>query len=568
VRLIVRRGRVFAVAIAVAVAALAAAPVAAAEDTGGGAEPVQAQDQEQLPDLGVSATFDRAAYHSGDLVGVSVVVTNNGPAPATEVRAHSAGDVFFQPQQWGALSDLGPGARIDPGQSVSVELSDRLTLADGVIDLEIRVQAAQSDANPGDNWIGITAPVTATTGDYVGVVYGDRNRNGSLDAGEALRGVTVTLQGGVPLSHFEQTTDSAGRFSFRDIPAGQYGRYMILPAGWQPPVDYQVTVHEDDPEVLVQATRPLTETLSASVRFAEDTYAAGQEAHLTVTLTNSGPAPLSGITALCTGAGVGEIHNEYPGWGPLSYMVGTGVTIQAGETRTFEVTSVIPDLAFVYGRTFANCLFGSPPERDGNPMANDTARVPGGIGTSGGVLIHDRNGDGDYAGDGLAGATIRLLDRYTGALVASSTTDASGRFLFASLPADTYELRVIGPWKLDNPNDAFFPIRHQRDERRYQILVVPGADQPDPAVPPVEQPAPSAPAPAPAASPVPPALAATGPGVIETSTTGLALLLVGFGLLVAGRRRVVVPAGPDALSPGTGQCLRTDLAGGRGRGVR
>ena len=77
-------------------------------------------------------------------------------------------------------------------------------------------------------------PVTGS-GSLSGSVATDANRSSTLDNGDiGLPGVLVTLAGNDAAGNavlIHQTTDTLGRFSFRNLPAGQYSLLESQPFG-------------------------------------------------------------------------------------------------------------------------------------------------------------------------------------------------------------------------------------------------------------------------------------------------------------------------------------------------
>jgi hypothetical protein len=183
----------------------------------------------------------------------------------------------------------------------------------------------------------------------------------------------------------------------------------------------------------------------------------------------------------------------------------------------------------------ANCYFGAPVRANGDPLVADTARVPGGVGSTSGRLIHDRNNDGRYDGDGVANTKVVLVDQEIGRVAARSVTDALGNFAFRDVPANRYAFRVVGPWKLVGDVYLVLQIVHGQSVDGHQVMVIPGAIQPDPDAPPVRtDPAPQGGVVAGGSA----RLATTGAAVIELSIVGIVVFAMGLAMvLVFARRR-------------------------------
>jgi hypothetical protein len=506
--------------------------------------------ENRLPNLKAFAAFDKPAYNSGDPVNVRISVTNIGDGAAEGVHALACGGqagVSCDPNRLGDLYQPMPGmpgVRIEPGETRTAEISGKVWEAyAGVLTFGISFETTNGDVNPWNNTFRMIVPMTATRGSYSGILYGDRNGNGLRDAGEELERIRISLHGGVPDSQFDVVTDTHGRFAFPDIPTGQYFATYQLPAGWTPP-DGMITVDErDDGDVEIRLDRPLFQVLQASIAFTKDSYAEGEVAHMTFTLTNRGPATLSGITTFCTGPGFGnEIYSGGPGWvdiGDDGWMTGPAVTLGPGETRAIDVWDIVPVGSRASGYVIVECDFGLDHvyPLDRSPTAFARARVPGATGTGGGRVIYDRDHNGFTEGEGLPGVKLVLVDDATGAVVARTTTDPGGRYLFADLPANRYELRIVGPWQFDGPGYRFFQVYgDQNRPDAYDVYVVPGPEQEDPDAPPDLLPQGAV---TPAAAALTNLLAATGTDVLDVLLVALAALAAGLALLLLRRRRTM-----------------------------
>jgi SdrD B-like protein len=482
------------------------------------------------PNLRASAEFDKPEFASDETVRVRLTVTNFGDVAAVGVHVNRTRDLGFSLLSMGDLDPYKPGVRIEAGATQVFEFEGPMWKPPGAVVFTGWVEAAGYDVNFANNRFGAVAPVIATRGTYAGVLYGDQDNDGVMDPGEEFGRTPIDLHGGVPFGQYRQSTNEHGEFTFSDIPTGRYGANFYVPDGWLVTSAEVVVKAGEQPKVEVRAVRPDNSLISA-IAFTKNTYAAGETAHLTITLTNRGQQDLTGVKAFCSGPGNGnEIYSNGPGWGDVGTDDGPGVVVRAGETATFDVWDVIPQGAFAYGYVIVECDFGAPLENAGSSSALATAKVPGGIGNAGGLLLYDRNSDHRDDGDGVPDTKLVLRDGATGQVVARAVTDAQGHFMFNEVPAGRYDVLVVGPWK---SVECWCPgVFAGQTVDHFQVRVVPGAVQPDPDAQ-QDEPSPI-PQPAIVAATL---LAATGMDLIDLLTGALSLLALGVGMALVRRRR-------------------------------
>lgn len=308
-------------------------------------------------------------------------------------------------------------------------------------------------------------PLIQATGTFAGTVFTDKNANGKVDAGEqGLAGLHVNISGGVPFTSAEQITDAAGKFSFGDIPTGTYSVFYNNTQGWMIyglSGRFSDTVDIDESgkyaDVRIPAVQPLSGQFGANLAFDDDTYHAGDTAHLTVTVTNRSEFELAGITVHCLKFEPGLHGGE--GWGALAEG-GPGLTLPPNSTTTVAVAEKVPDSAPRFGYVFADCRFTAKGHPDFDSLSDaDTATVPGVTASRTARIFNDANDNLRFEqGEELAGATVVITDQTTGAVVATKTTGDDGRFTVTA-PAGVYDLRVAGPWRAQGRQDWFpFPV--------------------------------------------------------------------------------------------------------------
>ncbi|GAA3458679.1 hypothetical protein ACFFSW_07485 [Saccharothrix longispora] len=504
------------------------------------------------PDVRVTASFDKPSYDINEQAKVVVKVVNVGNASASARFVPEWGEdrLNYDNNQWGDLSPWS-GAHLEPGAERDITLvGTMIWVRGGVVRLKGVIETAD-DADPSDNVIDVSAAVTHRTGDAVVVVYGDRDLDGVFDDGEELPRIRITFEGGTPRKWVVGETGADGRFLLDDAPAGTYEVYTWDDnTGWvvrkQP--DLVVTAGQET-TVVYRMVRPLSDELHASGAFDRETYGVDDRVRLTITLSNSGDAPIM-AKAFCGSAELPALHSG-PAWGPLA-QDGAGVEIAPGETRTFTIQETVPEWADDYGMFGVWCDFG-PDHAGGLPSISDLARVPGAVWTVSGRALAGTGTDPA----GIPGVKLVLLDFLTGQPVARTVTGADGGFTFTDLPVGYYTPVLVGPWKFNTnwgPYAYFKVIRGHEGPVNLHFDAGPEVTDPDvvaptspgrPAPVPTDPGRPGPDQPGSQAGPGPSGggtaaggdLADTGTSVIGLGLLGLLAVALGVGARVVGRRR-------------------------------
>jgi hypothetical protein len=487
-------------------------------------------------DLTVFVTFDKSEYLSYETVMVTYVVANTGTAAAHGVTLTYDTNGPFEPVQWPNFDPANGGTTVEAGERVEWTLYvDSQHFREDVMRLALQVHTPDAETDLTNNAASVEATFTYRTADLVGTLYGDRDGDHVFDPGEAMVGVEIRGIGGPPDSAFSARTDENGRFVVKDLPEGTYPLDLRLRGGWQPDESNVVSVRVGGPPALVRAVLSSTD-LRSSITFDKTTYQVGETLREHVTLTNTGRTDLAGVTARCVeGAAPNQLSGL--GWGDLVHDEGAGVSVRAGETRTWEFTDIVPPGGYLYGFITITCWFSTAFRYDDGPTVLARAEVPGGRGTAGGYLYVDRDSSDSYTLDeAAAGVKLCLVDK-DGRVVARTTSDAKGYFVFRDLPANRYPVRLVGPWRAKNGIDLELGVFTDAVIDSIHYAIEPGANQPDPD----EQTSTNVPRPpVPQASPTPAAhpasLADTGADVADLIRLGLLLLLAGGGLLLGVRR--------------------------------
>jgi uncharacterized surface anchored protein len=272
----------------------------------------------------------------------------------------------------------------------------------------------------------------ASLGDYVWL---DSDADGVQDIGEVgIQGVTVTLYTGAGALVSSTTTDASGFYQFDDLQPGDYYVVFGSPAGYSASPANQGSDAADSDAVGGQTA---TTTLGAGEY--DPTFDAGfyQPATFSGTvwsdtdgdgIQDPGEAGIPGVTVTITLPNgttttvVTDANGNYTYTGvPGTYTISVPTTGPNGETLTTNASQTV---TLTSGQNLTDIDFGYQPL----------------LSSIGDFVWLDADADGvqDAGEVGIQGVTVTL---YTGAgaLVGSTTTDASGFYIFDELqPGDYY----------------------------------------------------------------------------------------------------------------------------------
>jgi hypothetical protein len=524
------------------------APSSSAQPASGAPEskPAAAQPQDDpvpQPDLAVSFDF-KPSYPTNEDVHFSIKITNTRSVPVAGLQvAH----FFTNPDDlvvpfldgWGPLSGK-PGVTLQPGESFEQPIVGKIQ--DISQDhAKLRGFVYGEDGHGVAPGFDLSIKLEQSAGHASGVVYGDGNGNGKLDQGEELKGTTLALQHSNLT--YRATSDENGALDFGEIPAGEYTLVGSVIDGWLFPM--RIVQVGPDTKLVLRGAPPLNGALKASMAFTQDTYQVGDLAHVTVTLANSGPIPLTGVVAECNRIGDDYIlKGTGAGWGDLVWS--RGVTIAPGETRTFDVTETVPAAAFNRGLVVASCDFGYyEVDIDNQARADDQAAVPGAKAVvEGDIGVFDNQGQ---VADGVAGVKVVLVSDQRCPVTGEQTTDAKGHFVFPEVAAGpAYKLYFLTPtgWKVKYDNPMSISVYGPPENHRVWRIDAEQGDAPLPTVP-----ANSADCTAAAPTSTTGAaggtgggesgsgLASTGVDALGLGALALIALALGGGLVIGARRR-------------------------------
>ncbi|RJQ70794.1 hypothetical protein D5S17_28595 [Pseudonocardiaceae bacterium YIM PH 21723] len=483
------------------------------------------------PQLVITAKLDSPppVFYPGDVAVLEIEVKNTGDVPAEieKVVVTTTPDDMA----WRRTLDDVKNVVVPAGGTyknyIAGSAKDNLT-KDIAVRVDAKVKGDAFEVKAFEQILKVADPTKKAP--VAGVVVGD---------GKGLAGGTVEVYAN---SKFfaKTTTDAQGRFSFTGVPTGLTSvRVRDLPDGWVTVDSTEITLDDKgETNLRIEAQRPLSDFLKSTIKFEQDDYQPGDSAKLTVTLTNSGKLPVTGIIAECWSQSKENNRISTDGFGDLRESAG-GVTVNAGETKTVPVTAVVPADAAKWGVVEAYCRFGTKNDLFRGVHANAYARVPAPAADTWGVL-HDLKDESK----GIAGLKVSLVDKISGKVVATATTNDQGRVDYRTVPAGVYtaKLEDKGQWKLWRPGIEFH-VGSCTDYCKggWRLPVVadgtptdPGTTEPgkpgDPA-----QPGENPQAPAPQAKPG--FLASTGASVLGLIGGSILLLGAGAGAIWYTRRR-------------------------------
>ncbi|SER23340.1 hypothetical protein SAMN05216188_10974 [Lentzea xinjiangensis] len=505
--------------------------------------------------LRTTVAFDKPNYLSYETMRMTFTITNVGEETAQKVRLplEMIGNPRTDPTDYGPIGPSAAGLTIAPGETKTVvavsPISDWQQEPVTLTVSQFLDYTGRKDNK--EDWFSASTVITFVEGDVRGVLYGDKNHNGVQDPGEALAGAEVTIARGRPRYSATRTTDAEGRFLFEDAPAGGWNLRAEIDGWTLPghPATYDILVTPEGLDLSVRAERATSAVLQPTMTFDRASYQPDESASLAVTLTNAGDRPIVGVTADCTGYDQSYL-DDGPAWGDLAPNA-RGVTMAAGETRTFTVVAEVPQQARQIGEFQALCHFGPGPRREDDAEARAWASVPGAFGSVRVPLFHDTEAGGRK---GVTDVKFVLRSWFGDAKVAEAVPDANGVVTMPRVPAGPYKASVEGRWKIRYESQANIKVLGDQEMFREILLVPDDTKQPWPPAPevpgrphgpgsppvpgnpaaPGSPAAPGGPAPQPSAGAV---LAKTGASVLGLGVLGALLVAFGIGARLASRNR-------------------------------
>ncbi len=343
---------------------------------------------------------------------------------------------------------------------------------------EVDVTGTARDVNLTNNHDEVVAntPV-ATIGDYV---WDDIDRDGVQDDGEpGVAGVKVELVTAAGTVVRTTTTDADGKYLFDFVIPSTYTVRFTLPAEFEAFTSANAGTNDaTDSDVdsdgvtgsytLTGGTTNLTADagLVRPVDLVVDknqsgTFVTGSEATYTIDVTNAGPGtepgPIKVVDTLPSG--VTFVSATGTGW-TCDHAAGTGSTpsvVTCSTPGPLAKGAALPRITIIGKVTAApttvvkNVVDVTGVAKDVTLTNNhDEVSVTVPKASIGDFVFDDVDGDGtqDSGEPGISGVKVELLNA-AGAVVATTTTDSNGKYLFDNLVPGTYSVRFTTPSGLE-----------------------------------------------------------------------------------------------------------------------
>jgi choice-of-anchor A domain-containing protein/uncharacterized repeat protein (TIGR01451 family) len=316
---------------------------------------------------------------------------------------------------------------------------------------------------------GLYPPTPGNNGCVGDFVWNDLNHNGIQDVNEpGIPGVTVELHDCTTHALIATTvTNMFGHYQFYNVPAGSYYVKVNVPAGYNISPINQGSNDEKDSDIGGDGQSACFDVMAGVSNNSVDAGLYTTPQNLACIgdfvwldlnhngIQDAGEPGLYGVTAALYRCS----DNGLVAWTTTNYFGQYAFpNIPAGD---YYVKFTVPT-----GYTVSPALQGGNQALDSNPdatgktacftVAGGTSNVtidagmyptPSDKGSIGDFVWKDLNGNGiqDANEPGVPGVTVELRKCSDHSLVASTTTDATGHYVFANVPAGSYFVKVIIP---------------------------------------------------------------------------------------------------------------------------
>lgn len=306
----------------------------------------------------------------------------------------------------------------------------------------------------------------ASVGDRV---WKDDNGNGIQDAGEVgVAGVTLVLLNSAGQIVGTTTTDAFGNYKFSNLTPGSYSVRVVPPANYTLSAkDQGVDDNLDsDFDIVSYTTASFTLTagqnktdVDAGLKFTQpQTASVGDRVWLDTNgdgIQDAGEPGVSGVlVTLYNNSGVAVANTYTDANGnylftdvtPGSYTVGVSLPpamVFSPSNGALPVANN-SDINPANGRTASFTVNAGDQIRyvDAGLKTQQSAN-----GSVGDYVWNDLNKDGvqDAGEQGIAGVTVRLINTTTNTIIATTTTDANGKYIFNDVVPGSYLVEFVTP---------------------------------------------------------------------------------------------------------------------------
>ncbi|MFO0807861.1 MAG: SdrD B-like domain-containing protein [Gemmataceae bacterium] len=419
---------------------------------------IHTPDEPGIPNVTINLYDANGTFVTSTVTNVDGYFEFNGLAPGKYRIAYDSNDADLPTGFADGYDVAAPGGNVGPNKGVGTNWIDTATLAAG-------------DAS-GLNCFFICCQGSATKTFLSGHVYFDANCNCTFDTGDQpISGVTLRLKNSAGQIVATTTTDANGFYIFADLDPGNYTVEEVQPAtnnAGQPVVDGCETPGTGGGSVAVNdvisgialgltgaennnfyecpTPTPPPGSLSGHVYF---------DANCNCTL-DTGDQPISGVTVrLRNSAGqvVSTTTTDSNGFYQFTGLTAGNYTVEEVQPATFNGQTLVDgcEKAGTGGGSVAvnDIISGIAVIANGTAQNNDFYECPtppSNPGTLSGHVYFDANCNCvfDTGDQPMAGVTITLRNA-AGAVVGTTTTDASGFYQFTNLAAGNYTVAESQP---------------------------------------------------------------------------------------------------------------------------
>jgi choice-of-anchor A domain-containing protein/uncharacterized repeat protein (TIGR01451 family) len=412
--------------------------------------------------VGITKTADKLSYKSGETITYSFLVENCG-----DIQLHGGIDVFDDLLGMTSSNPYHIDV-LDPGNTYKFTK----TYVTSDKDCGQLLNSVHADGHPVDGSAivtgtsSVTVTVTCTPpcmnkiGDFI---WHDSNVNGIQDAGElGIPGVVVELLQGTTVIA-TTTTDVNGKYLFINLPNGTYGvrvaasNYATGGALYSTSqIKWYTTKKKQGTNTAVDSDANMNEIATTTLNCCDDlTIDFGfYKTCVGITKTADKLSYKSGETItysfLVENCGDIQLHGGIDVFDDLLGMTSSNPyhidVLDPGNTYKFTKTYVTSDKDC---GQLLNSVRAEGHPVDGSATVISTSSVtvtvtctPACLNKLGDFIWHDTNLNGiQDAGElGIPGVVVELLQGTT--VIATTTTDVNGKYLFINLPNGTYGVRV------------------------------------------------------------------------------------------------------------------------------